>query len=250
MEFIVIAAFPLMLVLMIAAGSAAGVVFRSFFVLLIWVQLWAPLFAIANYLMITVDANPMNRLIAEFGGSTLQAADLIREAGSSSQAIAGSLTLLIPMIAFALAKGSDMAFVSMASGLMAPAQGAASSAANQAGSGNFNAGNVSLGNTSRNSESANKSELSAGWSDPYASRTQTAYGTVTRDQDGTVVGMQRTAIDLGVSSSGSLTQSRSVQSRRSRKAQRAFRRFLGRRFLVPQSKCGRGLLRVTQSLEF
>lgn len=111
-EFIVIAAFPLMLVLMIAAGSAAGVVFRSFFVLLIWVQLWAPLFAVANYLMITVDANPMNRLIAEFGGSTLQAADLIREAGSSSQAIAGSLTLLIPMIAFALAKGSDMAFVS------------------------------------------------------------------------------------------------------------------------------------------
>lgn len=211
-EFIVIAAFPLMLVLMIAAGSAAGVVFRSFFVLLIWVQLWAPLFAVANYLMITVDANPMNRLIAEFGGSTLQAADLIREAGSSSQAIAGSLTLLIPMIAFALAKGSDMAFVSMASGLMAPAQGAASSAANQAGSGNFNAGNVSLGNTSRNSESANKSDLSAGWSDPYASRTQTAYGTVTRDQDGTVVGMQRTAIDLGVSSSGSLTQSRSVQS--------------------------------------
>lgn len=211
-EFIVIAAFPLMLVLMIAAGSAAGVVFRSFFVLLIWVQLWAPLFAVANYLMITVDANPMNRLIAESGGSTLQAADLIREAGSSSQAIAGSLTLLIPMIAFALAKGSDMAFVSMASGLMAPAQGAASSAANQAGSGNFNAGNVSLGNTSRNSESANKSDLSARWSDPYASRTQTAYGTVTRDQDGTVVGMQRTAIDLGVSSSGSLTQSRSVQS--------------------------------------
>lgn len=211
-EFIVIAAFPLMLVLMIATGSAATVVFRSFFVLLIWVQLWAPLFAVANYLMITVDANPMNRLIAEFGGSTLQAADLIREAGSSSQAIAGSLTLLIPMIAFALAKASDMAFVSMASGLMAPAQGAASSAANQAGSGNFNAGNVSLGNTSRNSESANKSDLSAGWSDPYASRTQTAYGTVTRDQDGTVVGMQRTAIDLGVSSSGSLTQSRSVQS--------------------------------------
>lgn len=42
-EFIVIAAFPLMLLLMVAAGSAAGAVFRSFFVLLIWFQLWAPL---------------------------------------------------------------------------------------------------------------------------------------------------------------------------------------------------------------
>lgn len=126
-----------------------------------------------------------------------------------------------------------------------------------------------------------------GWSDPYASRTQTAYGTVTRDQDGTVVGMQRTAIDLGVSSSGSLTQSRSVQSAStssvsltqsesnalsvssaatsSDSSLRSFahslseglakrsalsRHFLGRRFLFRQSKCGRRLFRVTQPLEF
>lgn len=113
-EFIVIAAFPLMLLLMVAAGSAAGAVFRSFFVLLIWFQLWAPLFSVANYLMISVDANPMNRIASEFGGSTLLAAGIIREAGATSQAIAGSIMLLIPVIAFALAKGSDMAFVSMA----------------------------------------------------------------------------------------------------------------------------------------
>ena len=47
---------------MVAAGSAADAVFRSFFVLLIWFQLWAPLFSVANYLMISVDANPMNRI--------------------------------------------------------------------------------------------------------------------------------------------------------------------------------------------
>lgn len=92
--------------------------------LLIWFQLWAPLFSVANYLMISVDANPMNRIASEFGGSTLLAAGIIREAGATSQAIAGSIMLLIPVIAFALAKGSDMAFVSMANGLMAPAQGA------------------------------------------------------------------------------------------------------------------------------
>ena len=69
-EFIVIAAFPLMLLLMVAAGSAASAVFRSFFVLLIWFQLWAPLLSVANYLMISVDANPMNRIGVAFGGST------------------------------------------------------------------------------------------------------------------------------------------------------------------------------------
>ena len=209
-EFIVIAAFPLMLLLMVAAGSAAGAVFRSFFVLLIWFQLWAPLLSVANYLMISVDANPMNRIAAEFGGSTLLAAGIIREAGATSQAIAGSIMLLIPVIAFALAKGSDMAFVSMTTGLMAPAQGASSGASAQAASGNFNAGNVSMGNTSMNSASANKSDLSSSWSDPYASKSQTAYGSVTRDETGTVTGMARTSIDLGVSSSGALTHSRTT----------------------------------------
>lgn len=209
-EFIVIAAFPLMLLLMVAAGSAAGAVFRSFFVLLIWFQLWAPLLSVANYLMISVDANPMNRIATEFGGSTLLASGIIREAGATSQAIAGSIMLLIPLIAFALAKGSDMAFVSMATGLMAPAQGASSGASAQAAAGNFNAGNISMGNTSMNSASANKSDLSSSWSDPYASKSQTAYGSVTRDETGTVTGMARTSIDLGVSSSGALTHSRTT----------------------------------------
>ena len=209
-EFIVIAAFPLMLLLMVAAGSAAGAVFRSFFVLLIWFQLWAPLFSVANYLMISVDANPMNRIASEFGGSTLLAAGIIREAGATSQAIAGSIMLLIPVIAFALAKGGDMAFVSMATGLMAPAQGASSGASAQASAGNFNAGNVSMGNTSINSASANKSDLSSSWSDPYASKSQTAYGSVTRDGTGTVTGMARTSIDLGVTSSGALRHSRTT----------------------------------------
>lgn len=209
-EFIVIAAFPLMLLLMVAAGSAAGAVFRSFFVLLIWFQLWAPLLSVANYLMISVDANPMNRIAAEFGGSTLLAARIIREAGATSQAIAGSIMLLIPVIAFALAKGSDMAFVSMATGLMAPAQGASSGVSAQAAAGNFNAGNVSMGNTSMNSASANKSDLSSSWSDPYASKSHTAYGSVTRDETGTVTGMARTSIDLGVTSSGALTHSRTT----------------------------------------
>lgn len=203
-EFIVIAAFPFMLILMVAAGCAAGSVFRSFFVLLIWFQLWAPLCAVANYLMITVDANPMNRIAAEFGGSTILAAGIIQEAGATSQAIAGSIMMLIPVIAFALAKGSDMAFVSMASALLSPAQGASSAASSQASSGSFTAGNVSLGNASTNSISGNKADFSSSWTDPYASKTQTAFGSVTRDAAGLVTGMQRTSIDLGVTSSGSL----------------------------------------------
>ena len=67
-----------------------------------------------------------------------------------------------------------------------------------------------MGNTSMNSASANKSDLSSSWSDPYASKSQTAYGSVTRDETGTVTGMARTSIDLGVTSSGALTHSRTT----------------------------------------
>lgn len=209
-EFVIIAAFPLVFILIIAAGSNAGLIFRSFFVLLIWVQLWAPLYAVANYLLISVDSNPMNRIIAEYGGNSLMAVDLIRQTGASSQAMAGYLMLAIPMLALAIAKGSDYAAAALVGGLMGPAQSASQGLSGQLSSGNFSSGNLSTGNVSSNSINANKNDTSSSFADPYTSKISTAYGTVTRDGDNHVTGMVRSGIDLGISSSSTLQQSRSV----------------------------------------
>lgn len=209
-EFVIIAAFPLVFILIIAAGSNAGLIFRSFFVLLIWVQLWAPLYAVANYLLISVDSNPMNRIIAEYGGNSLMAVDLIRQAGASSQAMAGYLMLAIPMLALAIAKGSDYAAAALVGGLMGPAQSASQGLSGQLSSGNFSSGNLSTGNLSSNSVNANKNDTSSSFADPYTSKISTAYGTVTRDGNNHVTGMVRSGIDLGISSSSTIQQSRSV----------------------------------------
>ena len=209
-EFVIIAAFPLVFILIIAAGSNAGLIFRSFFVLLIWVQLWAPLYAVANYLLISVDSNPMNRIIAEYGGNSLMAVDLIRQTGASSQAMAGYLMLAIPMLALAIAKGSDYAAGALVGGLMGPAQSASQGLSGQLSSGNFSSGNLSTGNVSSNSINANKNDTSSSFADPYTSKISTAYGTVTRDGDNHVTGMVRSGIDLGISSSSTIQQSRSV----------------------------------------
>ncbi len=209
-EFVIIAAFPLVFILIIAAGSNAGFIFRSFFVLLIWVQLWAPLYAVANYLLISVDSNPMNKIIAEYGGNSLMAVDLIRQTGASSQAMAGYLMLAIPMLALAIAKGSDYAAAALVGGLMGPAQSASQGLSGQLSSGNFSSGNISIGNVSSNSINANKNDTSSSFADPYTSKISTAYGTVTRDGDNHVTGMVRSGIDLGISSSSTLQQSRSV----------------------------------------
>ena len=209
-EFVIIAAFPLVFILIIAAGSNAGFIFRSFFVLLIWVQLWAPLYAVANYLLISVDSNPMNRIIAEYGGNSLMAVDLIRQTGASSQAMAGYLMLAIPMLALAIAKGSDYAAAALVGGLMGPAQSASQGLSGQLSSGNFSSGNISIGNVSSNSINANKNDTSSSFADPYTSKISTAYGTVTRDGDNHVTGMVRSGIDLGISSFSTIQQSRSV----------------------------------------
>ena len=152
LEFIILASFPLVFIMVLAVGHMAGTILRSYFTLLIWIQLWAPISAVMNYLIIHTDSHPMNQIIAEYGANTIYAANLIREAGASSQAIAGFLTILAPVIAFAIAKGSDFATAQLAASVMAPAQSAAQSQGASLTSGNISLGNTSWGNVSIHGE--------------------------------------------------------------------------------------------------
>lgn len=209
LEFIILAAFPLIFIMMLAAGHMAGTILRSYFTLLIWVQLWAPISAVMNYLIIHTDSHPMTQIINEYGANTIYAANLIREAGASSQAIAGFLTILAPVIAFAIAKGSDFATAQLAASVMAPAQSAAQAQGASLTAGNISLGNTSWGNVSTNMQSANKSDLSTSFTNSGMLHTASAYGSVTRAADGTVTGMSMTPVSIGVSSAISMGEAAS-----------------------------------------
>ena len=209
LEFIILAAFPLIFIMMLAAGHMAGTILRSYFTLLIWVQLWAPISAVMNYLIIHTDSHPMTQIINEYGANTIYAANLIREAGASSQAIAGFLTILAPVIAFAIAKGSDFATAQLAASVMAPAQSAAQAQGASLTAGNISLGNTSWGNVSTNMQSANKSDLSTSFTNSGMLHTASAYGSVTRTADGTVTGMSMTPVSMGVSSAISMGEAAS-----------------------------------------
>lgn len=204
LEFIILASFPLIFVMVLAAGHMAGTILRSYLTLLVWIQLWAPISAVMNYLIIHTDSHPMNQIIAEYGANTIYAASLIREAGASSQAIAGFLTILAPVIAFAIAKGSDFATAQLAASVMAPAQSAAQSQGASLTSGNISLGNTSWGNVSTNTQSGNKSDRSMSFTDSSMLQTASAYGSVTRNGSGTVTGMSMTPVSMGVSNAMSL----------------------------------------------
>ena len=209
LEFIILAAFPLIFIMMLAAGHMAGTILRSYFTLLIWVQLWAPISAVMNYLIIHTDSHPMTQIINEYGANTIYAANLIREAGASSQAIAGFLTILAPVIAFAIAKGSDFATAQLAASVMAPAQSAAQAQGASLTAGNISLGNTSWGNVSTNMQSANKNDLSTSFTNSGMLHTASAYGSVTRAADGTVTGMSMTPVSMGVLSAISMGEAAS-----------------------------------------
>ena len=203
LEFIVIGLFPITFLLAIGLGTSGIVVIRAYFTLLISVSLWAPITSIMNYLMIHVDAEPLNRLVDAAGGVTLASATMIRDGGATSQAMAGSLMWLVPVLAYAVAKGSDMALTSMASSVLSPASSAAQAQGSALAAGNVSAGNASLSNVSTNNVSANKTDLGSSYTSPNQHTTHTPYGDWSADRStGHVTSMRVASTDLGVTASG------------------------------------------------
>lgn len=200
LEFVVIAMFPVVALIALVSGSGMAGVVRSYVTLLLTVQLWPALSSVVNYLVIAHDLHPFTLLAQNFGGSSLQAATLIRETGASSQAIAGALLCAVPVISYALVRAGDMAVGQLVGGLTQPAQSAATSQGAAIAAGNISQGNVSVSNVSSNNVSSNKADASIRSVDSGLAVTQSGYGTVTRAASGEVTGLQRTAVSFGVDS--------------------------------------------------
>lgn len=200
LEFVVIAMFPVVALIALVSGSGMAGVVRSYVTLLLTVQLWPALSSVVNYLVIAHDLHPFTLLAQNFGGSSLQAATLIRETGASSQAIAGALLCAVPVISYALVRAGDMAVGQLVGGLTQPAQNAAASQGAAIAAGNISQGNVSVSNVSSNNVSSNKADASIRSVDSGLAVTQSGYGAVTRAASGEVTGLQRTAVSFGVDS--------------------------------------------------
>lgn len=201
LEFTVIGLWPMVFLMMLGTGAGGAMVCRAYFTLLISVSLWAPITAIINYLTLHLDMEPMNQLVNSAGGVTLAAATMIRDAGATSQAMAGSLLWLVPVLAYAVAKGSDMALTAMTSSVLAPAASAAQAQGSQLAMGNVSAGNASLNNASLNNVSGNKTDTSSSWADPNTHKVELAQGTAAFDRSaGQMTAMNVRKSDLGVSS--------------------------------------------------
>lgn len=155
-DLVILSVFPIILIMVIIAGTKGGVVLKSYVMTMLWVQLWAPLYAIVNYVGTMTGSKSMTAALEGIDGVTVTNAAQLLNTSISGEAVVGLLTISVPIIALALVKGGEMAMTGVVSGLTGPAQHSADKAGQAVGAGNIGAGNVQWGNYSANSTSANK----------------------------------------------------------------------------------------------
>ncbi len=143
-EAITYALFPLfVLLLLLTSGRETMVAFKGYAAILIWIQLWPPLYAVLNY-MASIYAAYDLAAAADLGSGakalSLQTASTIYSRAISGEAVVGYLAISIPFIAWAALKRMEnfgTALVGGLSGLQGMLAGTTGSAA---------VGNVSMGN--------------------------------------------------------------------------------------------------------
>ncbi len=143
-EAVTYAMFPLMvLLLLLTSGRETMLAFKGYAAVLIWIQLWPPLYAILNY-MASIYAAYDLAAAADLGTGgkslALQTASTIYSRAISGEAVVGYLAISIPFIAWAALKRMEnfgTALVGGLSGLQGMISGGTSAAT---------VGNVSMGN--------------------------------------------------------------------------------------------------------
>ncbi len=146
-EAITYALFPLfVLLLLLTSGRETMSAFKGYAAILIWIQLWPPLYAVLNY-MASIYAAYDLAAAADLGTGAkalaLQTASTIYSRAISGEAVVGYLAICVPFIAWAALKRMENFGTALVGGLSG-LQGMLSGSTGAAAVGNVNMGNVAM----------------------------------------------------------------------------------------------------------
>ena len=146
-EAMMYALFPIFVMLLfLTSGRETMLAVKSYVTVLVWIQLWPPLFAILNY-MGTIYAQYDLAAAAEIGGGlkalSLHTASAIYSNAVSGEAVVGYLVASIPLIAWAALKRMENFGTALVGGLSGLQQSIAATTS-QAAVGNVGIGNVTM----------------------------------------------------------------------------------------------------------
>ncbi len=146
-EALTYAMFPIVvLLLFLTSGRETMMALKNYIAVLIWIQLWPPLYAILNYMASIYAASELSAAANVGGGLkalSLLTASSIYSNAISSEAVVGYLTISIPFIAWAALKRMENFGNTVVSGLSG-LQSAITSSTGSSAVGNVNMGNVAM----------------------------------------------------------------------------------------------------------
>ncbi len=174
-QVIFIGSFPIVILLCFVPNLTVQTL-KGYITTFIWLASWGPLYAILNRVISGYTADSIQHYAGIGGGYTLWTIAPITEITANMSALAGYLSMFIPMLAYGLARGGTAAMSSMTTSFLSVAQGAASQAANEGVSGNMSFGNV-------NSFKRDASHFEKGGG--FSTTTMPSGQLINRNQDGT-----------------------------------------------------------------
>ncbi|WP_051940395.1 conjugal transfer protein TraG N-terminal domain-containing protein [Stenoxybacter acetivorans] len=156
-EAILLGISPIVVLIALLGGIMAFRVLLFYFNALLWIQLWAPVASILNYVMTLSAKFNMSNAISAGNDSNVEMArqiaatnfDGLLMAAVDAQAVAGGMFWLVPAIAGAIAMGGRSLIGSL-TGAMTGAKSQGESVGSSVGAGNISTGNVSYNNVSAN----------------------------------------------------------------------------------------------------
>ncbi len=144
-EAIIYGMFPFVFLLFLTPWGfkVAGGYFKN----IVWLQLWPPIYAVLNLAMTLNQQKSTLALVGDpINGLPLALQPGLGDIASDTAILAGYMTLSIPLIAYGLVTGGQMALTQLASQIGSVAQASAARSADIGATGNVSMGNLSLEN--------------------------------------------------------------------------------------------------------
>lgn len=143
LEAIIIGLFPVILLLTILLGLQGLRLFMEYGTFFLSLQLWGFCYALMNYFLISKTSNNVYGIANSNGAGdiSLSTLGMVAEEVTADMAMAGQMVWAIPLICYALTRGSvAMGLSAMAARAAAPAQSGAEQTGQQTGTGNVRSG--------------------------------------------------------------------------------------------------------------
>lgn len=203
-EGLIYAVFPIVFLIVIAAGPLGGKVLTAYAMTAVWVQLWAPLYAVINSFMTELSSKAMTTMTEGLGG-TIEYIPHMMSMSASDLAIAGLMTISVPAIALAVVKGGAVAMSGVVNSLMSPGQGAAAKTGGEVGLGNISVGRVAAGGADLRGDTTKTMPQTT---------LNTPHGSLSYGPDNTLAGARPNTFGTGGASVGAGNESRTGNTSR------------------------------------